>query len=284
LASECAQHGYFGGADNGETECEIDSRFNQEYELPFNDILPAIDSSLEIFQSLEIRMICARYVANLFHRSKARRDGGSQLVAELVGRYLSISMDETKLRAYAAKISIVTGRPVKLEDVRCALIRQSENFLSAEGLQAAYVNDLDRSTASLAAHLVPLHWSVIKAQMGESFFISDTPVISLARDPWGAVTYGVGIKQPTSEWFLPISHNRILRVAQRQRLGEVAGSSEMYDLNLGQIVTLSNRLYGRSPSKWIDQLVQSLAGIYKFHKDVFKGEVPLGIENEFDAL
>jgi hypothetical protein len=284
LASECAQHGYFGGADNGEDEYDIDARFNQEYELPFNNILSAIDSNLCIFQSLEIRKICARYVAHLFHRSKARRDGGSQLLVDLIERYLAIAKDEKKLRAYTAKVSIIARRSISFEEVRNVLVRQSNYYLSEEGKQTLYVNDIDRATESLAAHLTPLHWSVIKSQGLGGFFISDTPVISLARDHWGAVTYGVGIGQPTAEWFMPISHSRVLRIARRQRLGEVADSAEVNDLNVGQIVTMTDRLYGRNPSKWIDQIVQSHGGMYKFHSDVFKGDLPLGFEDEFDEV
>lgn len=284
LGSECAQHGYFEGADNGEDECEVDARFNLEYELPFNNILPAIDSNLRIFESLEIRTICARYVAHLFRRSKSLRDGGSQLLVDLIEGYRSIAEDEKKLRAYTAKVSIFARRPVSFEEVRDVLLRQSAYYLSDKGKQTMYVNDIDRATKSLASHLTPLRWSVIRAQGPEAFFISDTPVISLARDYFGAVSYGVGIGQPTAEWFLPISHNRILRVAQRSRLGEVADSAEVADLNIGQIVTMTDRLYGRNQSKWIDQIVQTNGGIYKFHSDVFKGNLSVGFEDEFDEV
>jgi hypothetical protein len=67
-------------------------------------------------------------------------------------------------------------------------------------------------------------------------------------------------------------------------LGEVADSAEVNDLNVGQIVTMTDRLYGRNPSKWIDQIVQSHGAIYKFHSDVFKGDLPLGFEDEFDEV
>jgi hypothetical protein len=59
LRGECAEHGYFSGGDRGESESEIDFRFNSQYEVPFNRLLPALDANLHIFESLEIRQVCA---------------------------------------------------------------------------------------------------------------------------------------------------------------------------------------------------------------------------------
>ena len=71
---EGAEHGYFAGAKN-EDELEIDKRFNETYELPFNNLLPAMDANLQILQSQEVRNTCSLYVAHLFHRMRAMRIG-----------------------------------------------------------------------------------------------------------------------------------------------------------------------------------------------------------------
>jgi hypothetical protein len=284
LASESTEHGYFAGAATGENEHEIDSRFNEEYEMPFNRLLPAIDSNLSVFESSEVRQICARFVAHLFHRSKARRDGGYQLLSEMAANYQDIATNPERLRAYTAKLSVLTRRSISISEVGAALLRISADCSTGKSKQTLYVNDIDRATGTLAAELSSLRWSTIRSDSSDRFFISDTPVISKAIDALGRVSYGVGIRQPIAEWFMPISHHRCLRIGHKIRASQSATQAEVGDLNGGQIVTMSSRLYGREWSKRIDDLVQVYAGLYRFHQDVFKA-VSGGIrEDAFDEV
>ncbi|XBH11782.1 DUF4238 domain-containing protein [Edaphobacter paludis] len=271
LDGECVKRGYFAGASSGETEQEIDERFNIEYEVPFNRILPAIDANLHIFDSKEIREIAARYVSHIFHRTLARRNGGEDLMGEMLSEYVSIATDPGKLRGYTAKISAIARRPVALAEVQAALLRSAEQLSTESAFRSQYVNDIDRATCSLALKLIDLKWSTIRSNVSESFVISDTPIVSIAKDRFGKVSYGEGINKPMAQWFLPISHHRVVRISHNAANGEFADENLVRELNAAQIVTMSSRIYGRNHSQWIDEKVQTYGGIYKFHRDVFKG-------------
>src|ERR1017187_5578144 len=284
LKSECEEHGYFSGGENGESEDDIDFRFNSQYEIPFNRLLPAIDADLHIFESLEVRQICAQFVANLFHRSTATRTGGQKLIGNLIEDYRSMANDQERLFAYTAKLSAITAQSIATSEVRDALLKNVAYYSTKEGKKALYVNDLDRATMSLSSHLVDLGWSTLRPSSAASFFISDTPVISRAMDCFGRVTFGEGIGKPTAEWILPISNRMAIRVAQRRRISPCVNAEELGQLNLAQIYTMSRRLYGREYSQWIDQMVQNYGGIYKFHVDVFKGTTGVVREDEFDDV
>jgi hypothetical protein len=284
LRGECAEHGYFSGGDRGESESEIDFRFNSQYEVPFNRLLPALDANLHIFESLEIRQVCAEFVANLFHRSTATRKGGQELVASLIEDYRSIADDPERLFAYTAKLSAITARPIATSEVRDALLKSMAHYSTIEGKKAVYVNDLDRATKSLSAHLIDLEWSTMRPNTAESFFISDTPIISRAVDGFGTVTFGAGIRNPTAEWILPISNRMAIRIAHKRRASSNINSEELAELNQAQIYTMTRRLYGKEYSQWIDQMVQSYGGIYKFHVDVFKATGGAVREDTFDDI
>jgi hypothetical protein len=284
LRSECAEHGYFSGAKSGESENDIDSRFNLQYEVPFNRLLPAIDADLHIFESLEVRQICGQFVAHLFHRSRSTRNGGQKLVSELLEDYRSIANDPRKLFLYAAKASAITGQSICLNEARNALLKVIDGYASPDGTKELFVSDLDRATKSLSTRLVDLSWSILRSASAESFFISDTPVISRAIDAFGMVTFGEGINKPNAEWILPISHRMAIRIAHRPRTNNDLNAEELAQLNVGQIYTMSRRLYGRQYSPWIAQMVQSCGGIYKFHVHVFKGGKPFVPEDEFDEI
>jgi hypothetical protein len=179
--------------------------------------------------------------------------------------------DPVRLFLYTAKLSALTGRSIATGEVKEALIKGVDHYTSPEGKKALYVNDIDRATKSLSAHLVELNWSTTRSSSGDDFFLSDTPVISRATDNFGRVSFGVGIGQSAAEWILPISPRMALRVAHRPRNSNHIDAVEMAQLNGGQIYTMSKRLYGRAYSLWIDEMVQRHAGTYQFHVDVFKG-------------
>jgi hypothetical protein len=271
LDGECVKRGYFAGASSGEGEQEVDERFNIEYEVPFNRILPAIDANLHIFESKEIRDIAARYVSHIFHRTLARRSGSEALMGKMLSEYSSIAADPKRLREYTAKISVVARKAVAMAEVKAALLRTAEQMSTESAVQSQYVNDIDRATCSLASKLVDLKWSTIRSSALESFVISDTPIVSIAKDRFGKVSYGEGISKPMAEWFLPISHHRVIRISHNAGISEFADENLVRELNAAQIVTMSSRVYGRNHSQWVDEKVQTYGGIYKFHRDVFKG-------------
>jgi Protein of unknown function (DUF4238) len=283
LDGECVQRGYFAGASSGESEQEVDERFNIEYEVPFNRILPAIDANLHIFDSKEIREIAARYVSHIFHRTLALRSGSEALMGGMLSEYRSIAEDVKRLRGYAAKISVTARRAVALAEVKAALLRSAEQLSTESAAQTQYVNDIDRATCSLASKLVDLRWSTIRSNALESFVISDTPIVSIAKDRFGKVSYGEGINKSMAEWFLPISHHRVVRISHNVGIAEFADENLVRELNAAQIVTMSSRVYGRHYSQWVDEKVQVYGGIYKFHRDVFKS-TSIDLEESFFDL
>jgi hypothetical protein len=169
LTSEAAQHGYFAGAKSGEAEKEIDNRFNLEYEVPFNRLLPSFDVNLQILDSIEVRQICARYVAHIFRRTCALRDGGEKLLSSMLTGYMDIANDASWFKGYAAKVSILTSQAIKLEELREALIKHVEKYSTPEGQQSIYVDDIDRGTKWLATQLEQLNWSVIQTNSADEF-------------------------------------------------------------------------------------------------------------------
>ncbi|NYF50716.1 hypothetical protein HDF12_001081 [Edaphobacter lichenicola] len=242
LDGECVERGYFAGASNGESEQEVDERFNSEYEAPFNRILPSIDANLHIFDSREIREITARYVSHIFHRTLALRSGNESLMSGMLSEYSSIAADPTRLRGYTAKISVVARKPVAMAEVKAALLRSTEEMLTETAVQSRYVNDIDRATGALASKLVDLRWSAIRCKADESFVISDTPIVSITKDRFGKVSYGEGISKPMAEWFLPISHHRVIRISHNAAITEFADEKIVRELNAAQILTMSRRV------------------------------------------
>jgi len=269
LRSECAENSYFAGASSGEAEDKIDFRFASEYEAQFNRILPALASDLHIFDSPEIRRVCARYVAHLFHRSRALKLATEKLYAETLRQYSAIPSDPLKLRIFAAEISLAKRGPVNIQEAKEALQKCVDVALTPEGKQARFVDDLDRSTQQRASQLAELRWCVLTTSKDQELYISDTPVLSKSEDPVRGTLYGVGVFHVLAEWFLPISPRHVLRVGHKLRSTRLITSSEAANLNHGQILTMSRRIYGRSWSPWVNDLVQRCGGDYKFFEQLF---------------
>lgn len=156
LAGESVEHGYFGGAADGTAEEVIDERLNTEYELPFNELLPLIDGDVYVFDSLEIRRTCARYLSNLFQRCRARRTGADSLFDKINAGYRDIANSKCELLVYAAKLSCIARRPIDIGELRAALYNQASEELTPLRKQTRFVDDLARATEVLARELEQL--------------------------------------------------------------------------------------------------------------------------------
>jgi hypothetical protein len=124
---------------------------------------------LQILDSIEVRQICARYVAHIFRRTCALRDGGEKLLSSMLTGYMDIANDASWFKGYAAKVSILTSQAIKLEELREALIKHVEKYSTPEGQQSIYVDDIDRGTKWLATQLEQLNWSVIQTNSADEF-------------------------------------------------------------------------------------------------------------------
>lgn len=268
LKNEGAERSYFSGATSGETESEVDERFARTYEVPFTNILPKLLTFLPLNES-DIR-ICSRYVAHLFRRSLAFRNGSQTLFRGLNEEYGALAHDPLGLRAYGAKLSLISRKPVSLPELRQALINVSLSQANPTAAHVEFVTNIGLGTEVYAKKFQELNWSVLRSASAENFLISDTPVISKSVDFRGETNYGMGITKAGAEWFLPLSPRAILRGSARQRSRFDVETSEVRDLNLGQIFTMVDRLYGPSADLWIDSLVQRWGGCYKYFADVYK--------------
>ena len=199
LAGECVERGYFAGATSGESDVDIDKRYNGEYEGPFNRLLPAFTSDLHVFSSAEVRKVAAVYVAHLFRRSVAVREASQKHTNEAIQDLRDIAADEVRLRNYSSMISMKFGRLVPLDEVREALQKHCDHDSSDEGRQSRFVDDLDRGTKHTSSQLELLIWQTLKTTKDNPVYISDTPVISKAIDPELGVHYGVGIGRVFTE-------------------------------------------------------------------------------------
>jgi len=131
--SESAQHAYFSGASSGATEEETDGRLTTTYENPFNALLDSFDADLDIFDSREVRDVCANYMSNLFQRCQARKAGAKLLLTRTWDEYREIANDPSLLRIYAAKLSCVRRGRIYLPDLRTTI----EKLLETQKTESA---------------------------------------------------------------------------------------------------------------------------------------------------
>jgi hypothetical protein len=121
LTSEGSQHGYFSGSTDGSSEEELDAKLNLDFEVPFNRLLPIIDSDVHIFESAEAKRACALYVASLYHRSQARRSAvreQSQILQNSVRNFIE---DDFQMRVFAAKLNVELAQPIYLDELKTSL-------------------------------------------------------------------------------------------------------------------------------------------------------------------
>ena len=204
------------------------------------------------------------------------------LYSKLNQEYEQLAGDSAALKTYAAKLSMLHKQPISLSNLRQALVKVSLSQSTPEASQANFVDDIARGTTVYANHLKALHWSVLRSASGENFVVSDTPVISKAVDALGQTKYGLGAAHQGAEWFLPLSPRAILRGGTRARTSIDVASHEVRDLNLGQILTMTERIYSRSYDAWLDSLVQTWAGRYTYFVDVYKTDASEEPPDEFD--
>jgi len=123
-----------------------------------------------------------------------------------------------------------------------------------------------------------MRWSLVTATTSTGIFISDTPVVSIALDRATGVKFGVGVRNPSAQWFLPISPRRAIRVAHKPDLDLSA------QLNMAQVLTAHRRVYGKTEAHEMNDMVQLYCSVYKFHVHVFKGTFDPHPEDEFDQV
>jgi hypothetical protein len=279
---ESAEHAYFAGSSDSATEEEIEARLNQNYEAPFNALLPSFDRDVHLFESKEVRRICAEYVSNLFQRCKARREGANLLMTQEIHKIREIARSGALLRLEAAKDSIFRRGPIYFDELKQAIEQQVEKALSASEEQRRFVDDVDRSTKFLADQLQDLQWSILGSDSRTEFVISDTPVVSMAFDQKGGRKFGVGVRNPAAEWYLPIAPWRVLRMKHKLSPERLSALHIRPAINMAQVLTSHRRVYSRSKSVEMDSLVQTHGSTYKFHVHVFKGSFDESTESRFD--
>ena len=282
VTSISAENGYFSGDPNGRTEEEIDKTLNDQYEGPFNKLLPGLCSGLLTHLDPSIVPICSRYMSNLLLRSKPRREATKTHSFRFNEEFERRLQDRLTLRRYAAKVSFHTRTSVPLDVIADA----SRKFLGDESQsEAIFLQSATTEFSKLPETLMQMHWIVCHSPHLE-LIQSDAAIALLNRPPVpnAQTHYGDGIAKYGSRWYLPISPRYSLRASADYIADSVLTFQDADQINEYLVRAAHGFVYSSSYDPRVERFTREHLNSLRFFEQLITVDVRREVEEMFTGL
>ena len=209
--------------------------------------------------------VIADYVANLFTRTRKRREASERIDAEISKVYEAIFSDPGCVQKFAAALSIRFGRPIPLDTVERAWkgsISLTENHKS-RFLQA--FEDLETTVRSL---VIERPYSILKAGEGSSFITTDNPIVT--RSIVGQRIYvGDGFQNENLHILLPLTPQHCLQ-SGLQIENRSLSASEVWQINNDLLSVRYREAYSDYRSCEVQRMVENHDPPLVYGIDIFR--------------
>jgi hypothetical protein len=277
--------GYFRQKGKSQREKEIEDRLNNEFESPANQILPHLVSPLFPSTVLQ-RKVLSRYIWTLFTRSRARRTGSETKVREYMASVAKAAEDNSDgVFNYAAYLSMRSGRPFVIDDVKQALLNVTAPDSQSDNSDTLFIDTLFSTVDRFEDAALKKQWAILVAPESYPFILSDAMVITRVRTTDGAYGYGWGFTRPGVQIVFSASPSCCLIIGDDIPGRRQASREEIDEVNLSMIKFAVERVYAQIHLNHIEIAVNSFLGHHKIGIDTFKpNSTGARSEEPFDLL
>lgn len=259
--SEGAERGYF-------AYTKQDGTLDESLEARLQKLETAADDPIRLIQyrfyelGRQDRKNLAVYAALMFSRAKAKREGSSRIFIKTQKE----AAEAFKNEEFAAAMAKYFG--IGVEEMRKHANTALTAWATSAGTKNAYLEDLLGNVTYLAELLLQKPWQILAAPEGYEFVTSDNPVVSTLPLN-GHFAPGFGIGRQDVVVFFPVNPACCIAMGPTGPERLLIFPQTVAEINWAIISSSHKFVYSRSLSAETKQLVNELAGTYRYGETAF---------------
>jgi hypothetical protein len=269
IENECKENHYFSitGAD-GSRSTSYEKFAADKVETPFNEVLNVIESPLYFANRSHARTI-NRYVANIFNRSKQRREASKINAQEIQSASERIANDRDKVRLLAAAYSLRLGQRMFIASIAESLRRGGDSIgLEERERDNDFVRRLDTLDDQLVEMLTGRPYGILVAPFGKFFVLGDNPVVT--RTPYrSGFLVGDGFSKPNVHVLMPISSRSCLQIGLQGSFSRTLLPDEVDMINRDVMSLAHRRIYAHQCCAPVEREMNQNGSTRKYRRNVF---------------